>query len=93
MTFDNLSSGIVRPVMEAYPWAWIFFLPFIIVTSFAVLNLFIAIVVNAMQAQHEAENQQAQATAENHLAVELQRLAQQISSLREEIGSLRGRRE
>lgn len=93
MTFDNWSSGIVRPVMEAYPWAWIFFLPFIIVTSFAVLNLFIAIIVNAMQAQHEAENQQAQSAAENQLAVELQRLAQQISSLREEVGNLRNRRE
>lgn len=39
--------GIVRPVMEVYPWAWVFFVPFIIVTSFAVLNLFIALIVNS----------------------------------------------
>lgn len=93
MTFDNWSSGIVRPVMEAYPWAWIFFLPFIIVTSFAVLNLFIAIIVNAMQAQHEAENQQAKSAAEDQLALQLQGLAQQVAALREEIAILRNRRE
>jgi len=44
--------GIVRPVMEHYPWAWLFFVPFIIITSFAVLNLFIGIIVDAMQTSH-----------------------------------------
>jgi voltage-gated sodium channel len=46
--------GIVRPVMEVYPAAWTFFVPFILVTSFVVLNLFIAIIVSAMS---ESENQ------------------------------------
>lgn len=41
--------GIVRPVMEAHPWAWAFFLPFIIVATFTILNLFIGIIVSTMQ--------------------------------------------
>ena len=49
MTLESWSMGIVRPVMEHYPYSWIFFVPFIIVTSFAVLNLFIGIIVDAMQ--------------------------------------------
>jgi voltage-gated sodium channel len=49
MTLESWSMGIVRPVMAHYPWAWIFFVPFIIITSFAVLNLFIGIIVDAMQ--------------------------------------------
>ena len=49
MTLESWSMGIVRPVMEHYPHSWIFFVPFIIVTSFAVLNLFIGIIVDAMQ--------------------------------------------
>ncbi len=49
--------GIVRPVMEVYPYAWLFFLPFILITSFTVLNLFIGIIVDAMQSQHEAERE------------------------------------
>lgn len=49
MTLESWSMGIVRPTMELYPHAWLFFVPFIIVTSFAVLNLFIGIIVDAMQ--------------------------------------------
>ncbi|MDX1580542.1 MAG: ion transporter [Alphaproteobacteria bacterium] len=49
MTLESWSMGVVRPTMELFPWAWAFFVPFIIVTSFAVLNLFIGIIVDAMQ--------------------------------------------
>lgn len=55
MTLESWSMGIVRPVMEAYPHAWMFFVPFIVATSFTVLNLFIGIIVSAMQAEHEAQ--------------------------------------
>ena len=56
MTLESWSMGIVRPVMEVYPAAWVFFVPFILITSFVVLNLFIAIIVNAMhEGQDEAE--------------------------------------
>ncbi len=48
MTLEGWSDGIVRPTMELFPLSWIFFLPFIIITSFAVLNLFIGIIVDAM---------------------------------------------
>ena len=43
--------------MEEYPYAWAFFVPFILITTFAVLNLFIGIIVDAMQNQtNEDEN-------------------------------------
>jgi len=48
--------GIVRPVMEQYPGAWMVFVPFILMTSFAVINLFIAVIVNAMTEQSHAES-------------------------------------
>ena len=48
MTLESWSMGIVRPTMELFPLSWVFFVPFIIVTSFAVLNLFIGIIVDAM---------------------------------------------
>jgi voltage-gated sodium channel len=44
--------------MELFPYAWIFFVPFIIVTSFAVLNLFIGIIVDAMQTAHATEEEE-----------------------------------
>ncbi|WP_296473503.1 ion transporter [Roseinatronobacter sp.] len=59
MTLESWSMGIVRPVMEAYPYAWAFFVPFIMVTTFAVVNLLVGLIVNSMQDAHAAESNQA----------------------------------
>ncbi|GMM86680.1 ion transporter [Pseudoalteromonas sp. MTN2-4] len=72
MTLESWSMGIVRPTMELFPQSWLFFVPFIIITSFAVLNLFIGIIVDAMQIMHEEENQPEKplATKEDILRIE-----------------------
>ncbi|NNE88105.1 MAG: ion transporter [Silicimonas sp.] len=59
MTLESWSMGIVRPVMEVYPYAWAFFLPFILVTTFAVVNLLVGLIVNSMQAAHSEEEGEA----------------------------------
>lgn len=72
MTLESWSMGIVRPTMELFPLSWLFFVPFIIITSFAVLNLFIGIIVDAMQVMHEEEGKPKQviATREDILVLE-----------------------
>ncbi|HLS68104.1 MAG TPA: ion transporter [Kiloniellales bacterium] len=85
MTLDSWSSGVVRSIMEVYPLAWLFFVPFILTTSFTVLNLFIGIIVDAMQAgaQEEitAEREKAHADAELILS-EIRDLRQEVASLK-----------
>lgn len=49
MTLESWSMSIVRPIMEVYPLAWVFFVPFILLTAFVVLNLFIGVIVSALQ--------------------------------------------
>ena len=49
MTLESWSMGIVRPIMESHPWAWTFFVPFIMIATFTILNLFIGIIVSTMQ--------------------------------------------
>nr|WP_228708415.1 ion transporter [Amycolatopsis keratiniphila] len=44
-------SEVARTVMSQRPVAWIFFVAYIVITSFTVLNLFIAVAVSAMDAQ------------------------------------------
>lgn len=57
MTLESWSMGIVRPVMEVFTYAWAFFVPFILITTFAVVNLLVGLIVNSMQdAHHEEEN-------------------------------------
>lgn len=81
MTLESWSMGIVRPVMEQYPYAWLFFIVFILCTTFTVLNLFIGIIVSAMQAEHEGE---AHAEREQLLQSQ-QQILRELQSLRQAI--------
>ncbi len=84
MTLESWSMGIVRPVMEVFPLSWLFFVPFVIVTSFAVLNLFIALIVNSLQSVQMQDRNSAAAEAE--LAHnEREELLQRIDALADEI--------
>ncbi|MEM6372085.1 MAG: ion transporter [Pseudomonadota bacterium] len=56
MTLESWSMGIVRPVMKEFPYAWVFFVPFIMVTTFAVVNLLVGLIVNSMQDAHSEES-------------------------------------
>lgn len=88
--------GIVRPVMEVYPYAWLFFVPFIVVTSFAVLNLFIGIIVDSMQMLHAEERAEEEKDAQERgegpvtmTPTELRALAVEVGALRNEISDLK----
>jgi voltage-gated sodium channel len=89
MTLESWSMGIVRPVMEKYPYAWAFFVPYIIITTFAALNLFIGIVVNAMQAEHEKEKAEELEAEREIIQAETVPLADEVRRLQGEIERLR----
>lgn len=54
MTGDGWSDSVARPVMEVFPYAWIFFIVFILISTFVILNLFIAVIVDASNDEAEA---------------------------------------
>jgi len=89
MTLESWSMGIVRPVMETHPTAWLFFIPFILIATFTMLNLFIAIIVDAMQTMHEQLHDEEQTEMENALHDEHQLISRDIQDLKEEIRQLR----
>ena len=82
MTLESWAMGIVRPVMEIYPQAWLFFLIFILASTFTLLNLFIAVIVNAIQ-QEQPDNERSNES-------ELTRLHQEIRLLREDLAKVDG---
>jgi voltage-gated sodium channel len=84
MTLESWSMGIVRPVMDVHPYAWIFFVPFILIVTFAVLNLFIAIIVNSM---HDAAASDAETRAIAHDQA-LRDLTEEVVQLRQDIAAL-----
>lgn len=89
MTLESWSMGIARPVMEQFPYAWLFFVPFILVATFTMLNLFIAIIVNTMQTfteqEHALERQQDKLAEQ----AEQQQLQQELVAIRQELQLLR----
>ena len=90
MTLESWSMGIARPVMEVAPFAWIFFVIFILFATFTMLNLFIAIIVNAMQTFNEGEHQSTvEAVEQVGQSIEHQ-LHAEVQLLRQEIGELKG---
>lgn len=97
MTLESWSMGISRPVMEVYPYAWIFFVPFILVATFTMLNLFIAIIVNTMQtfsdeehALERALDKQAQDQEQLQMHEELKNIRQELQQLQALIRSSPG---
>ncbi|MCR4946199.1 MAG: ion transporter [Lachnospiraceae bacterium] len=48
MTLESWSMGISRPVMEVFGSAWIYFVSFVLISSFVMMNVVVGIVVNAI---------------------------------------------
>ena len=90
MTLESWSMGIVRPVMEVHAFAWLFFVPFILMTTFVVLNLFIAVIVNAMQSQHEQDEAEANAELAAEAHDEREAILAELKGLRSEVQALKG---
>jgi voltage-gated sodium channel len=87
MTLEGWADGFVIPVMGKHPHAWVFFILFMLATSFTVLNLFIGIIVDAMQSEQEAEARYDRAQREANfdtIMAELHILRAEIAALREE---------
>lgn len=89
MTLESWSMGIARPVMEVYPWAWAFFVPFILIATFTMLNLFIAIIVSTMQSMVEETRERETAEIGELVHDEHIGLQHELSALRSEIRALR----
>jgi voltage-gated sodium channel len=89
MTLEGWADDVVNPLMQSRPWAWLFFIPFIIVTTFTVLNLFIGIIVNAMQAEHTKEVAEEREVERDLIHDETAPLLQEIRGLKAELASLR----
>jgi voltage-gated sodium channel len=76
MTLEGWAD-IAREVMPTYPGAWLFFVAFILLSTFTVLNLFIGLIVKAMEEPIGKDSQAVPATRED------------IETLRREIARLR----
>ena len=94
MTLDDWAN-IVKPAMEHQPWSWLFFMPFIVVSTFVVLNLFIGVIVESIQTlrdERHAPELAAEAAAESAERAEQRQILLELQALRREVAALREER-
>ncbi|MDQ2083349.1 ion transporter [Xanthobacteraceae bacterium Astr-EGSB] len=89
MTLEGWVDGVTKPVMEKHPYGWVFFITFIIVTTFMVLNLFIGVVVNAMQAEAVKEMEAEREAEREMIQEEAGPILAEVKALRQEVATLR----
>jgi voltage-gated sodium channel len=82
MTLESWSDGIARPVMEKFPHAWIFFIFFILIATFVIVNLFIAVIVDSLTSGSSGEDNQATREKFDHLQTEMQAMRQELRELK-----------
>ncbi len=98
MTLDAWSDGLMRPMMEQYPYAWMFFIPFVLASAFIVLNLFIGVVVSALETERDAERMRKQENSETlsaaigNAAADLARVSESLDSLRARVEAVEAAR-
>ncbi len=85
MTMEGWAD-ISGPVMDKFSYAWLFFLVYMLTTSFAVLNLFIGIIVDAMQSEAlkplQEQEEQAMDAQTNKILAELAIMKKELKSIK-----------
>ncbi|MEX2333720.1 MAG: ion transporter, partial [Pseudohongiella sp.] len=81
-------EGVSRPVMEVYPYAWVYFISFVLVTAFVVLNLFIGIIVSTMQERHFEDESLRQAEQDQRAHNEREEMLRLIRELNDKVDRL-----
>ncbi|MFT5570224.1 MAG: voltage-gated sodium channel, partial [Cyclobacteriaceae bacterium] len=85
MTLESWSSGIARPMMEQMPYAYIFFVPFILLATYTTLNVFIAVVVNTMNEVNRKAFQEEEEKLQQLLKQEHDELMYHVKSMSRKI--------
>lgn len=91
MTLESWSMGISRPVMEVFPLAWIYFVPFVLISSFIVMNVVVGIVVNAISEVAEETKKfipEKKTEEKPEESSDKQNIAKELSALKEHISAL-----
>jgi voltage-gated sodium channel len=91
MTLEGWTNDVVNPVLEKHPYALLFFIPFIVITTFWVLNLFIGIIVNAMQEEHAKEEASMVHDETKPVLRAIEELKAEVAALRAEMGARKRR--
>ena len=86
LTFEDWTD-VMYEAIEVYPWAWTYFVSFIIIAAFVFFNLFVAVIIGEMQKLQEADMKEEiheDSLKLDALLIEMKALREEVNNLREE---------
>lgn len=93
VTLESWASGVMRPLLLSVPWAWTYFIAFILVGTFVIFNLFVGVIVSNVEKVELIEQQENKALAgpepPSQTEIELASLRSEIAELKELIIDLK----
>ncbi len=91
MTLESWSDGIARPIMEKFPYAWIFFILFILIATFVVLNLFVAVIVDSFASitDHDEENADESTSFQTRVLKNIKEQGTEMEGIKEQLAELK----
>lgn len=92
MTLEGWMNEIAQPTMELFPNAWVFFVLFITIATYGVLNLFIGVIVDALNILRQQSEPQLIQTDQSDVTAGLTAVHTELAALRQEIAQLRAQR-
>ncbi|NMO94310.1 ion transporter [Paenibacillus lemnae] len=78
VTFESWASQVARPIIEEMPWAWIYFVTFIIVGALVILNLVVAVILSYLGQEDDADRDE-----------RLDRLLQENTELKKDVQEIK----
>lgn len=83
MTLDDWTH-IMRTVMCIHPYAWIYFISFVLIASYVLLNLIVGIIVDSLQTVREKR----ELATQNELNIQIEALRNQLQTFKYELDKL-----
>jgi len=91
MTLESWSMGISRPVMEVFSYAWVYFVPFVLISSFIMMNVVVGVVVNAISEVSELRKKDEKETEDEtaeQVTINKDEILAEINEVREHLKKL-----
>ena len=85
MTLESWSMGIARPVIAQFPYAWVYFVTYILLSSFIVMNIVVGIVLNSIGDSFKKED--VDDVSDRDALAELEKLKRQMEVVEKALGA------
>lgn len=73
-TLESWASGVMRPILIEVPWSWLYFVVFIMIGTFVIINLFLGVIVNNMDKANQEDEKKSELSSLREEIAELKML-------------------